>query len=468
MPPTPGTEHQPTRELITGLGGEEREELAHLLGCPACRRFAEGELIFGHDSAVAWSQGEEQDEEETWDETFARQSAELPALFRLAYEDQRRAAGLLEELLQLAPLARRSAARWRKALRRAGLAELLLARAKAELPENPTGAAELAGLARAIAVRLPAGERLGRGPAAATLADCVLGEARRRLGQLRGAERVLERAALAVDVALDDGLRAYLCLCLGKLRWQQRRIDEAAALLGRAGRIYSVYQDASGEGACWALLGFLRLEAVEPERALGALRRAVRLLELETEPELFIRSALALAFCHAVEGRGSEAERVLAFAGQAREERSGVGRQLAQGPAAGSGEEVAAAWWEGRIAARLGNRQTGLSLLDIVRRRLLAEGSLAEAAFATLDLAVLMAAAKRKAGITLAGDLRRAFPQCPRRIGNEIEELERLGRDEVPEAADRLRRQLLGLQRVRADRPRLIRPVEDLVDPPVS
>ncbi|HVT58232.1 MAG TPA: hypothetical protein VHR45_07515, partial [Thermoanaerobaculia bacterium] len=271
-----------------------------------------------------------------------------------------------------------------------------------------------------------------------------------------------------VDVALDDELRAYLCLCLGKLRWQQRRTDEAAALLGRAAKIYGVYQDAPGEGACAALLGFLTLEAVEPERALGALRRALRLLELETKPDLFIRSTLALSFCHAVEGRPREAARLLAFARQARAERAAAVPPSVAQPLSPTGEEVAADWWEARIAARLGDRQHGRALLDAVRRRLLAEGSLVEAALASLDLVMLRLAAGSAPAIDLAADLRRAFPGTPPRIAHELEELEQLPRDEVPDAADRLRRRLLGLRRVKADRPRLIPDVKDLVDPPAA
>lgn len=68
-------------------------------------------------------------------------------------------------------------------------------------------------------------------------------------------------------------------------------------------------------------------------------------------------------------------------------------------------------WWEGRALARLGEREEALHVLESVRRRLIDEPSPAEAALATLDLALALAESDRAADVEpLAEALGAAFP----------------------------------------------------------
>jgi hypothetical protein len=110
-------------------------------------------------------------------------------------------------------------------------------------------------------------------------------------------------------------------------------------------------------------------------------------------------TGLALSWCEPTVGRADRAREALAVA------------LCVEAPAPRDGEEVARDWWEARIAAVMGADPEGADLrLDAVRRRLLAGGSLAEAARCTLDLVAQRVAAGRLDALGgLGHDLLAAF-----------------------------------------------------------
>ena len=70
--------------------------------------------------------------------------------------------------------------------------------------------------------------------------------------------------------------------------------------------------------------------------------------------------------------------------------------------------------FEGRALGRLGDREEALQILESVRRKLIAELSPAEAALASLDLALILAESGRAAEIeSLAVALEASFPEEP-------------------------------------------------------
>jgi hypothetical protein len=119
-----------------------------------------------------------------------------------------------------------------------GVCELLLARS-AEAAD-PAESARLAALTLAGAERLDAGQH-----ASAVVEDlkarawAIVGDARRRQGELAGAEEALRAAAACLAGGTGDLLvDAHLLEFEAALRREQRRIGEAAALLRLAAARY--------------------------------------------------------------------------------------------------------------------------------------------------------------------------------------------------------------------------------------
>jgi hypothetical protein len=149
------------------------------------------------------------------------------------------APALAAELLALAPERREDRLRHDARLHTWGLCELLLTRSLETL-EDPAGAAALAALALAGAERLDPAEHPA--PVVADLkarAWAAAGEARRRQGDLAGAELALRAAAGCLAQGTGDLLvEARLLEFEAALRREQGRGGEAAALLKLAAARY--------------------------------------------------------------------------------------------------------------------------------------------------------------------------------------------------------------------------------------
>jgi hypothetical protein len=237
---------------------------------------------------------------------------------------------------------------------------------------------------------------------------------------VRGAR--LERRLEAADEAFRRGLpflgaapavsegRAALLAGVAQVRWAERRLDEAAAVFVQAARMFGELGERQGEAACRAQAGCVLVEQLDPWRAQAELAVCHLFIDAELAPALAVRVALMLAWCLVAVGR-IELGR----------ERLRAARKLyARAP--GAGEEVFRAWWEARIAALGGAGEAGGTegraaaagradgMLDAVRRRLFAEGSVAEAARCSLDLLVLRVEAGRLDAVSELGpDMLREF-----------------------------------------------------------
>jgi hypothetical protein len=194
-------------------------------------------------------------------------------------------------------------------------------------------------------------------------------------GRLPGAEEAYRHALpfLAAAPGIDGG-RATLLAGLAQLRWAQRRLDEAAALFLHAARDFGEMRQRQAEAACRGQAGFVLLEQGDVAGASTELALAHLNLNHELAPALAARIAWVLAWANLALGR----------AGEAREQLHAARSLYGQTPEAA--EQTVRAWWEARIAALDGEIDRADSQLDAVRHRLLAEGSLGEAARATLDL----------------------------------------------------------------------------------
>jgi hypothetical protein len=221
-------------------------------------------------------------------------------------------------------------------------------------------------------------------------------------GRLDLAEEAFRRVLpFLVAAPAPSEERAQLLAGLAQLRRAQRRNDEAVALLVEAATMFALAGERHGEAACRAQAGWLLVERLDAAPARRELALAHVHLDAELAPALAARVALLLAWCHLALGRRAEAR-----------ERLRAARGLYE-RAADPGEETWRDWWEARIAALDGSadglRQAD-EALDTVRRRLLAEGSVGEAARSTFDLLQLRVEAGRPDALgELGPDLLRAF-----------------------------------------------------------
>ena len=269
------------------------------------------------------------------------------------------------------------------------LCERVCEAAVREASRNLERAAGLARLAQAIAerVRGPAGWRNRvRGYAGEHVANLlrVGGELKDAEASLQEAERLWNAGSDPTGVLDSERLIHFKAA----LRRDQRRFDEALALLNEAakGRRYP--------GRALINKGFTLEVMGEYEQAIEALLQAAPLVDRETEPRLryILRFNLAVNYCQI--GNFAEAANLLQ---EVREFASALGDGL---------NLIRVTWLEGRIAAGLGRPEEARRLLGEARHKFAARRMLADAALALLEEAALLLDADRTVEVKiLAQDL---------------------------------------------------------------
>jgi len=331
----------------------------------------------------------------------------------------------------------------------------LLAEAEAAL-DDPARAERLAASARDILI---AQDDDPEGQSARLLFSsfALLVHCRRVGGKLEGAEEAAREALpfLCIVPAPSVG-RARLLAAVAQLRRAERRLDEAAALFSYAAGLFREVRASQAEAACRAQAGLILLEQGATWRAGAEILRARRLLRVDLAPALVARVALLAAWCEVAAGQPERGERELSAARKLRQ-RTGDER-----------EDLLGDWWEARIAAHDGRPADGDARLDAVRRRLLAEGSLREAAACTLDLLALRAAGRPEDTERLAADLFDAFrsPAAlrPAELLTLLSSYARDRPDRYRSAVMPIRQALAAWRSEPGGRPDLIPPTEDLAD----
>lgn len=218
------------------------------------------------------------------------------------------------ELLALEPYQRKEALR-NPRFQSLDLAELLLAVSEEAQPEEPRRSEELAVLAAQIADQELLGELAAWADNTTSRAHCLMANARRLLGDPEGAEVQFRAAVSRLTGAPDSRERAFFCQMLALLKEDQKRPDEATALLWRAVGIFRGRGETESQAACLCRLGFIFFEQEELEQAARVLASARSLLSAHRSPALLARCNLGLAVCHARLGREDEAR---VFAGESR------------------------------------------------------------------------------------------------------------------------------------------------------
>jgi hypothetical protein len=272
------------------------------------------------------------------------------------------------------------------------LVRRLLQKSHADQSRDPGRAEGLAKKAAAIGMALFAGrsEQDGAGPALLVgCAWCLIASARRLQGQLVEADSALTSASyFLADAAGPPGRELYLRTA-GLLRWEQGRLDEAAALLGAASETTESRSDRPAAGAASrAILGLLAAERGEVERAVELLAGAVPALPAE-RPHLPLATSAGLTLAAGLAELGQEepARRALEAA------------RTLLAPLKRSEEAwTRAQWLEARARLWLGEATAARRLLDVVEEKLYRERHLGEATLAALDLALAQVEAGRLDG----------------------------------------------------------------------
>lgn len=240
--------HQTTRELIASLPDRDIPAVRHLLACEDCAWNALESLARGPRGI----EGELSPPAPGGEEVLRRLATFPPELLQAFRERQEAAEALLKALIDLPAAERLSAVLREERFRELHLAELLLEKSLRAQPQEARRSEEMARLAYAVALR--SGAKAG-GEYSASLkvrACCLLGNALRLLGDLEAADRSFQMASRYFGGALDGPERRMFNEMVAHLRLAQGRVDEALALLGRAG--------SHRQGICLAWAGLICLD----------------------------------------------------------------------------------------------------------------------------------------------------------------------------------------------------------------
>jgi tetratricopeptide (TPR) repeat protein len=286
-----------------------------------------------------------------------------------------------------------------------GLCELLCRESEKVASRDANRAVELAELAVLVAERLrpgePAEEEWLLGLRALALAH--LGNARRVLGELRGAEKAFSRSADLWEKCEREtgdplGYGPVILDLKASLRRGQRRFVEALELLDR---VVTAYRDGDPERRDLHLPGRALIKKAytydqmgEPGRALEMLQEAAPLVDPARDPRLFLCLRHNVLDTLSKMGRLEEARELLP-------EVEALSREI------GNALDLARLRWaEARIAAGLGGTARAEEMFQEVRRALLGQGIGYDAALVSLELAALYARQGRTAEMKeLAGEM---------------------------------------------------------------
>jgi len=361
-----------TRELLRAVARGELSERAlaqiqthHLESlCPFCRR-----------EIRAWQ--EEQTSVpgpayllQTLPAVLERHAPELEARLREAERD-------CEDLLALPREQRLSRIdRARSRFRGPFLAERLIQESRRRTLADPGEARELAELARAVVHRSPASPESAN---LAALATAALGNACRAAGDLRRADEQFRNLRYLI---LHEGVTAARVLgeidhLEGSLRKDQRRFQEAEALLTRAAMLFRISGDSSGTARALFTMGATFFQERLLDRAIQVTETALERLSPDEEPHLYLNGRHNLALYLAEAGRYEQAAGLVAADVD-------LYRRFPE-----PWTQLRLTWLRGKIAAGLGEVRDAERLFQETRDGFLRQGIGYDAAMVSLDLTLL-------------------------------------------------------------------------------
>ncbi|HXU29776.1 MAG TPA: tetratricopeptide repeat protein [Thermoanaerobaculia bacterium] len=288
--------HPSAERLLTFLRGLTLKEAAlvsHLLCCERCSARAAGTLGLAPIPRSGRVQEAAPPDRERYGRLFDRLESTVVGAQEALARDRAEAGALLKDLLRTrGKQARLERLHADSRFQSPALAEALLA----EPADDPEQRRDLVQLAIAVLDFEP--EPVGAATRRASLraaAHIALGDVLRTLGDLDGAEAVLQFAPEWIERTGDVLDAANFCRALGALRRDQNRRDEAIALLTRAVDLYEEIGQSDAEARTRVELGELCLQTGEPGRALDAFLGALRLGPPDLAAGLAARAAKGTA-----------------------------------------------------------------------------------------------------------------------------------------------------------------------------
>lgn len=354
-------DHPSLETLARWLAGEleheqVRRELApHFLqACPVCLDLR-GEIERLLQESGHWSES-----------VAVVESREAPGLLGLlgggSHAERMRRAGEAEELHT-----------W-------GVCQLLLKRVREQVFSDPARAVETAQLAVRLSEHLGAAYHPEWVMDLRARAHAHLGNARRVLGELKGAEDAFLRAAECLEKGGtgDPRILAEILSLEASLRLDQRRLEESLALADRVIEIHRQVADRSGLGKALLKKGKILQETGDSEGAVGAARESLLEIDADRERGLFAHARYNLFNLLTKAGHFEEAAPLLPEV-----------RRLYQ-ESGGRVDLLRLRWTEGLLAQGLGRTGEAEAAYRAVQREFLDLGKGLDAALVSLDLATLL------------------------------------------------------------------------------
>lgn len=322
---------------------------------------------------------------------------------RRARTDREAAPRRLAELRELSPAQRRQRIAAGRRFHTPAVCELLIEHSRGT--REPAGAAEWAGLAVAAAGLLDV-QRVGPTLVRSFLARAWgrLGDAKRRAGDLEGAEEALATAAKELAEGADALDRAELQELQAQLLAERERLDDAECLLGRTLALYRALGERHLEGRVLILAAAVRFRRGGEEAAretIARLREGLARLDEDREPALAASAFHQLTRLLAEAGPG---EQVWAALNRAR----ALYERLADTP-----NLIRLRLLEGNLAAALGSFEVAEMSFRVAMRDSLLAGLGREAARALLDLALLYVRLGRSADLRRLAEELHAICRVP-------------------------------------------------------
>jgi tetratricopeptide (TPR) repeat protein len=262
-----------------------------------------------------------------------------------------------------------------------GLCQLLLQRSREAISEEPALALARAELAVDVSRHLGAAYDPGWVLDLRARAYAHLGNARRVLGELWSSERVFRKAESCLERSeTGNGWAEAEVLDLkSSLRQDQRRFDDALALLDRALVLYREADDVRGIGKVLLQKGKLFREQGDLERAIDLLHENLGEIDAADDPRLSAVARYNLLCCLELANRHEEAWKLIP---EVRNLFRTAARPL---------DYVRLRWAEGCIALGLGRLDEAEAAYREARAAFLENGVDYSSALVSLDLALLLA-----------------------------------------------------------------------------
>lgn len=277
--------------------------LQHVLTCPPCK---ERVLELLAERPIPAREAAEARDARAVGPLLMRLEASTPGLLETLERQAEEAAELCERLAE-APEQRRFLLAQTRKFRSLPLASLLLVESWETAADEPETSEDLERLAFLVGSQTYPAEQASLARAVRTRAQVLRANARRLLGDREGAERCFLEAAAHLGDPYVTSNRAFYSRMLALLRRDQGDVDDAVGLLRHAAVLYGSRGDAREQGVCLATLGLLLVETGATDRALQPLTLGCAGMDLHRDPGLAARARLALAVCHAAQGRTERA-----------------------------------------------------------------------------------------------------------------------------------------------------------------